>query len=53
MREKFDIMQVKHWKTNPNPATVARKLTLDSSGVAPRLSHGKKNSALIYESVEQ
>jgi tRNA A37 methylthiotransferase MiaB len=51
-RKKFDIMKVKHWKTNPNPATVGNNLSLDSDGIAPRETYRKKNGALINESTE-
>ena len=49
-RKKFDIMKVKHWKTNPNPATVGNNLSLDSDGIAPRETYRKKNSTPIHES---
>ena len=45
-------MKVKHWKTNPNPATVGNNLSSDSDGIAPRETYRKKNSALINESTE-
>ena len=51
-REKFDVMLVKYWKTSSNPGQPGRNLSLDNDGVAPRLTYRKKNSALIYESVE-
>jgi radical SAM superfamily enzyme YgiQ (UPF0313 family) len=52
-REKFDKMLIKYWKTNPNPATLERKLAFDSAGRAPRVTYRKKNSPLIYESIEK
>jgi len=51
-REKFDVMLVKYWKTSPSPKQPGRGLTLDKDGVKPRLGYRKKNSALIYESVD-
>ena len=47
-REKFDVMRVKYWKTNSEPASLAKKLKLDAAGVAPRQIY--KKSAQIYES---
>ena len=52
-RGKFDTMAIKYWKTNPSPATLGRKLVYDSAGRAPRVTHGRKDSPLIYESIEK
>ena len=52
-REKFDVMLIKYWKTSSSPRQPGRNLSLDKDGVFPRYTYGKKNSALIYESVEE
>ena len=41
-RQKFDTLQGKHWKTNPNQATTIfqHNIGLDGTGEFPRLIHG-------------
>ena len=41
-RAKFDSLQIKYWKTNPNPATVRRNMTPDHKGIVPRLVFNKR-----------
>lgn len=38
-RKKFDEIQVKYWKTNPNPANYGRGLDLAKDKVVPRFVH--------------
>ena len=35
-REKFDKINTKHWKTNPNPPTAGGNITPDKTGYVPR-----------------
>ena len=46
-RKKFDAMIVKYWKTSSKPRQPGRNLSF-----YPRVEYRKKNSALIYESVD-
>ena len=55
-RAKFDSLQIKYWKTNPNPATVGHNISPDYKGVVPRLIInkrflGRKSSSLTEEKV--
>ena len=44
-RQKFDRIQVKYWKTNPNPANLGRGIAFSKDGVVPRFLHQKKSGA--------
>ena len=41
-RLKFDRLQIKYWKTNPNPATNGRNIKPDSQGRIPRQIYNKR-----------
>jgi magnesium-protoporphyrin IX monomethyl ester (oxidative) cyclase len=53
-REKFDIIKVKYWKTNPKPprSGLRKNLKSETAGAVARVSYKKKSTPLIYESVE-
>ena len=50
-RKRFDLMKVKHWKTNTNPQSLGRGLRVDGADEDVRETFKKKKSSLIYESV--